>query len=657
MSTSIVILTFNKIEYTKKCIESIRKFTDMTKCEVIIVDNNSTDETRDWLIKQKDLKVILNDENVGFPKGCNIGIKAAEKENDILLLNNDTIVTYNWLTNLNECLNSDELIGAVGPVTNSSAYYQQIEVDYKDIEGIYEFGLNHNKSNKELWEQRQKLIGFCMLIKRKALDEVGLLDEIFTPGNFEDDDYSIRLIDKGYKLVLCRDTFIHHYGGASFSKNKDYSAIIAKNEKAFMRKWGFTSRWNMNIYRNYLKLINGRNPKILEAFCGTGATALYITQNYQCEYYGYENNKSALYYSRGAMEFINCSKDIKENSKFDYFIISDLKEFFHDTKLIQEMKNTIGIETRVIVNLRYNEDNEKKIAKIISYLGVEKYELTDGIREESTINQNLNRTIIVLTDKRYQQIINRLKNINLANNLEEDFSYLVKLAIDDNLILSSIINAILLYSNEISEVLNTFGVLLFENRVLNCGEVFKAAYDYNNEDYTTLINNSELFFELEQYDLALIFINKINQKDQQCLELYNKIIDKINFEKRIKFIIRRIDFDIDNEKNAKKIIELLNNKQIDENLIIRCIQMNIINKNKVLNYLAIAAYENQEYDIILPLLNEAYNIDNTDIDTNYNMAYFLNQFGQGKLALNYLQNLNSSNEDIKELIYTIKGAL
>jgi tetratricopeptide (TPR) repeat protein len=85
--------------------------------------------------------------------------------------------------------------------------------------------------------------------------------------------------------------------------------------------------------------------------------------------------------------------------------------------------------------------------------------------------------------------------------------------------------------------------------------------------------------------------------------------------------------------------------------------MYVINKSKVLNYLAICAYESKAYDIILPLLNKAHDIDNTDIDTNYNLAYFLNQFGEGKLALDYLQNLNSSNEDIKELMYTIKGAL
>ncbi len=75
--------------HTQICVDSIRKYTKENTYEIIVVDNNSTDGTREWLKEQKDIVVILNDENVGFPKGCNIGIDASVIDNDILFLNNN----------------------------------------------------------------------------------------------------------------------------------------------------------------------------------------------------------------------------------------------------------------------------------------------------------------------------------------------------------------------------------------------------------------------------------------------------------------------------------------------------------------------------------------------------------------------------------------
>ena len=64
--------------------------------------------------------------------------------------------------------------------------------------------------------------------KKEVLDKVGLLDEIYFPGNFEDDDYCFRIINAEYKLLLCHDTFVHHYGSASFSTDSSYNEILQK---------------------------------------------------------------------------------------------------------------------------------------------------------------------------------------------------------------------------------------------------------------------------------------------------------------------------------------------------------------------------------------------------------------------------------------------
>lgn len=182
--TSIIILTYNQLDYTKKCIESIRQYTKDNIYEVIVVDNNSTDDTVEWLKKQKDIKIVQNNKNLGFPKGCNQGILAARKDYDIMLLNNDIVVTYNWLTNLKKSLYGSDDIGAVGPITNKAVYYQSIKVDYKELDEMQAFAKKFNIWDTQKHEQRIRLIGFCMLIKRQVLDKVGLLDERFTPGNF-----------------------------------------------------------------------------------------------------------------------------------------------------------------------------------------------------------------------------------------------------------------------------------------------------------------------------------------------------------------------------------------------------------------------------------------------------------------------------------------
>lgn len=122
--TSIVILTHNKLDYTKLCIESIRTYTKPDQYELIVVDNASTDGTVAWLRGQPDIKVVWNQHNEGFPRGCNQGIEISTGDN-ILLLNNDTVVTANWLEQLTTALYSSDEIGAVGPATNSAAYYSR----------------------------------------------------------------------------------------------------------------------------------------------------------------------------------------------------------------------------------------------------------------------------------------------------------------------------------------------------------------------------------------------------------------------------------------------------------------------------------------------------------------------------------------------------
>jgi len=313
MKTSIVILTHNKLDYTKQCIESIRQYTREGTYEIIVVDNHSTDGTVEWLKEQTDIRTIFNNENVGFPKGCNQGVQVATGEN-ILLLNNDVIVTKNWLDHLLVCLHSADDIGAVGPVTNSAADYSTIPVNYTSVDEMHVFASQHNVLDPNKWEERLKLIGFCMLIKREAVDKVGLLDERFTPGNFEDDDYSVRLRKAGYRLMLCKDTFIHHYGSVSWKDDDSgYLKLLRDNQKKFEEKWDIdVGAYDVETdVLNQISLDRQVNINVLHIGCGAGATLLKIKHDYpHAVLYGVEQNAFAI---KEAQRYAYVAKDLEDS--------------------------------------------------------------------------------------------------------------------------------------------------------------------------------------------------------------------------------------------------------------------------------------------------------------------------------------------------------
>ncbi len=292
--TSIVILTYNNLEYNRNCLESIRKYTEPGTYEIIVVDNCSTDGTREWLGTQENIKLLLNDFNAGFPKGCNMGIALAEKENDILLLNNDTVVTVNWLKNLRTCLYSNEKIGAVGAVCNHNENLQWENLPYTTLEEMQEQAEKNNISDNGRWEEKLFLIGFCILIKRPVLNGIGTLDEEYTPGYVEDNDFSLRIVTAGYKLMLCHDCFIHHYLGTEFRKDLSrFYPVLNKNRALFTSKWGFSAFAFDEIKFASLRVYDAPSKtepvRILELGCGIGTTLLKIKEKApHAELYGIE---------------------------------------------------------------------------------------------------------------------------------------------------------------------------------------------------------------------------------------------------------------------------------------------------------------------------------------------------------------------------------
>ncbi len=234
--TSIIIVTHNQLDYTRQCLDSLRRLTD-EPYELILVDNASTDGTVEFLSSLPAAKLIVNDENRGFPAAVNQGIAAAGGS-QILLLNNDTILTTGWLGTLLGALHRDPMIGLVGPCSNCVSGAQQVEFSYDDLAAMDGFAWKWGKANDGVLVDTDRLVGFCLLIRREVIDTIGMLDERFGIGCFEDDDYCLRAIRAGYRAAIARDAFIHHFGSRTFmGSGVDFAGLLRANQQRFRAKW------------------------------------------------------------------------------------------------------------------------------------------------------------------------------------------------------------------------------------------------------------------------------------------------------------------------------------------------------------------------------------------------------------------------------------
>jgi polysaccharide pyruvyl transferase CsaB len=254
---SIIIVTYNNIRLNRLCLESLYGRTEWPNFEVIVIDNASADGTPQYLMEAKatlpNLSVILNDENLGFAAGNNLGLKQAGGEY-LVLLNNDTVLTRGWLSALIRHLHADPGIGIIGPVTNEIGNEAKVEVGYQQLEEMPAWAANFVRANDSRLFAINVLAMFCVAMRSEVFAQIGTLDESFQIGMFEDDDYTRRVRDAGYKIICASDSFIHHAGGASFKLLSDtkYLNIFLRNRRIYEEKWGL---WEPHVDRQALEWI------------------------------------------------------------------------------------------------------------------------------------------------------------------------------------------------------------------------------------------------------------------------------------------------------------------------------------------------------------------------------------------------------------------
>ena len=242
--TSIVILAHGELELTRACLDSIAAHTP-ERHELILVDNGSPDDTAAFLeryaAEHDHVRVVLNRRNAGFAAGCNQGL-ALSRGDAVLLLNNDTLVTPGWLGRLRHALAGD--VALAGPLSNNVSGPQLVADTaygdpYADPAGLNAFAAGRAAASGGETAPVPRVVGFCLLARRDALDRVGGLEERFGPGNFEDDDLCLRIQASGYGARIALDSFVHHEGSRTFATAKvDWTRAMIRNWTVFKELWG-----------------------------------------------------------------------------------------------------------------------------------------------------------------------------------------------------------------------------------------------------------------------------------------------------------------------------------------------------------------------------------------------------------------------------------
>ena len=249
---SVIVLTYNNLRFTKACLKSLEDNTCYPDWELVLVDNASTDGSRDYLAEyaygKPWVKFVQNDENFGFAAGNNRGLESATGEY-LTVLNNDTYVTRGWLLDLVRHLQKDPQLGLIGAATNNIGNEAKIDIHYEDMAEMQQAAYAYTKRHAREELDVRMVAFFCTAMPRIVFETVGGLDERFGLGFFEDDDYCKRVAAEGYRIAVAEDVFVHHHLSASFDEIDDErrQALFDRNRALYEEKWG---TWTPHRYRN-----------------------------------------------------------------------------------------------------------------------------------------------------------------------------------------------------------------------------------------------------------------------------------------------------------------------------------------------------------------------------------------------------------------------
>ncbi len=241
---SIIVPVHNQFAYTYRCLSSILAHCKQIEYEVIVADDLSSDETADIINFAENIKVVRNNENLGFLKNCNKAAKQASGEY-LVLVNNDTSVKEGWLAHLVDLMNSDERIGIVGSklIFADGRLQEAGGIIWTDGSGCNYGRLDDPEKPEYNYVKEVDYVSGCSLMVRRSLwNEIDGFDEAFSPAYYEDTDLAFEIRKRDYKVMYQPKSAIVHFEGASHGTdiNNGIKKFQVVNQEKFVGKWKTT---------------------------------------------------------------------------------------------------------------------------------------------------------------------------------------------------------------------------------------------------------------------------------------------------------------------------------------------------------------------------------------------------------------------------------
>ena len=370
---TIWVQAYNKLEKTKRCIESILKYTDDVDYDLLLVDNGSEDGTFEYFKSLPFPKktIIRINNNIGSTfSGEVISLNMFSKY--LVSVANDLIVTKNWLSNMLKVMESDETIGMVNPVSSNVSNLQCVDITYSDWDDMQKKAAFYNRSDPAKWQERLRLITLGTLYRKECIYAIGWpIGDVGFLHDFVDDDITFRVRRAGYKAVLAGDTWICHDHPSSERNAEKLMESLRLGRENFKEKYNEVDAWNdvNNYIFHYLgsriKKSSVKKARILGVDTKCGTPILDIKNRIR-EYGIFDAELSAFSQNEKYMEdlrsictgIVSCDREeyFRDNfpvNYFDYIIIGqDINRYHEPQKVLLDAYNMLKENGQLLISLK-----------------------------------------------------------------------------------------------------------------------------------------------------------------------------------------------------------------------------------------------------------------------------------------------------------------